>query len=73
MRKCNTWRNSLIAGTLGGYGKRIQASLEERDKIAEMKSLGQTVTDMAMALGRKMFNNSSSPERQGLLPITNTS
>jgi hypothetical protein len=25
MRKCNTWRNSLIAGTLGGYGKRIQA------------------------------------------------
>jgi len=48
-------------------------SLEERDKIAEMKSLGQTVTDMAMALGRKMFNNSSSPERQGLLPITNTS
>jgi IS30 family transposase len=27
-------------------------SLEERDKIAEMKSLGQTVTEMAMALGR---------------------
>ena len=25
MRKCNTWRNSLIAGTLGGYEKRIQA------------------------------------------------
>ena len=25
MRKCNTWRNSLIAGTLGGHGKRIQA------------------------------------------------
>jgi IS30 family transposase len=27
-------------------------SLEERDKIAEMKSLGQTMTEMAMALGR---------------------
>jgi len=27
-------------------------SLEERDRIAEMKSLGQTVTDMAIALGR---------------------
>jgi IS30 family transposase len=27
-------------------------SLEERDRIAEMKSLGQTVTEMAMALGR---------------------
>src|SRR4030042_55046 len=27
-------------------------SLEERDRIAEMKSLGQTVTDMAMSLGR---------------------
>jgi hypothetical protein len=25
MRKCNTWRNGLMAGTLGGYGKRIQA------------------------------------------------
>src|SRR4030043_2222921 len=28
------------------------SSLEERDRIAEMKSLGQTVTDMAMSLGR---------------------
>lgn len=27
-------------------------SLEERDRIAEMRSLGQTVTEMAMALGR---------------------
>ena len=27
-------------------------SLEERDRIAEMKSLGQTMTDMAIALGR---------------------
>jgi transposase, IS30 family len=27
-------------------------SLDERDRIAEMKSLGQTVTDMAIALGR---------------------
>jgi hypothetical protein len=26
IRKCNTWRDWLIAGTLGGYGKRIQAS-----------------------------------------------
>jgi hypothetical protein len=25
MRKCNTWRNGLMAGTLGGYGKKIQA------------------------------------------------
>jgi len=27
-------------------------SLEERDRIAEMKSLGHTVTDIAVALGR---------------------
>jgi len=27
-------------------------SLDERDRIAEMKSLGQRVTDMAIALGR---------------------
>ncbi|MDI6789653.1 MAG: helix-turn-helix domain-containing protein [Thermodesulfobacteriota bacterium] len=27
-------------------------SLEERDRIAEMKSLGQTVTEIAEALGR---------------------
>ena len=26
MRKCNTWRDWLLAGTLGGYGKRIRAS-----------------------------------------------
>jgi len=25
MRKCNTWRKGLMAGTLGGYGKKIQA------------------------------------------------
>ena len=25
MRKCNTWRNGLMAGTLGGYEKKIQA------------------------------------------------
>jgi IS30 family transposase len=29
-----------------------QISLEERDRIAEMKSLGHTVTEIAMALGR---------------------
>jgi IS30 family transposase len=34
MRKCNTWRNSLIAGTLGGYGKRIQAH-----QVAKVESL----------------------------------
>ncbi|MDP3028457.1 MAG: hypothetical protein Q8O04_02995 [Deltaproteobacteria bacterium] len=33
MRKCNTWRNSLMAGTLGGYGKKYRhISLEERDR-----------------------------------------
>ncbi len=26
MRKCNTWRDWPFAGTLGGYGKWIQAS-----------------------------------------------
>ncbi len=26
IRKCNTWRSGCLAGTLGGYGKRIQAS-----------------------------------------------
>ena len=26
IRKCNTWRDWLLAGTLGGYGKSIQAS-----------------------------------------------
>ncbi len=26
MRKCNTWQDCPFAGTLGGYGKRIQAS-----------------------------------------------
>ena len=25
IRKCNTWRSGTLAGTLGGYGKRIQA------------------------------------------------
>jgi IS30 family transposase len=34
-------------------GKRYRhISLEERDRIAEMKSLGHTVTDIAVALGR---------------------
>ena len=34
-------------------GKRYRhISLEERDRIAEMKSLGHTVTDRAVALGR---------------------
>ncbi len=26
IRKCNTWRGGILAGTLGVYGKRIQAS-----------------------------------------------
>lgn len=30
MRKCNTWRGGLLAGTLGGHGKIIQASQSGR-------------------------------------------
>ncbi len=52
MRKCNTWRNGLMAGTLGGYGKKYRhISLEERDRIEEMKSLGHTVTEIADRTG----------------------
>jgi IS30 family transposase len=42
-----------MAGTLGGYGEKYRhISLEARDRIAEMKSLGHTVTEIAEALGR---------------------
>jgi len=40
-----------MAGTLGGYGEKYRhISLKERDRIAEMKSLGHTVTEIAEAL-----------------------
>ena len=41
MRKCNTWGSGQEAGTLSVHGEKIRhLSLEERDRITEMRASG---------------------------------
>ena len=72
MRKCNTWGSGQEAGTLSVHGEKIRhLSLEERDRITEMRASGDglvrwyfpkgtdfgKITDEQMARVESLINN----------------